>query len=209
MSEMAESAMSGSSVDEEIDLSSDSITEEIQGLLNDISFLQDIVDEVTYDSFTKVINYYQALLRMSQSERRSDYYGLTSTYALLLLNSTYDVAIKEVFRKKFENALLNELNIQQFIGGIIDRKILNKYMTNIKHEHVKKTFELEIDNTDPEIQNSIRIINDLIDTRNKIAHGLETSSKGHNDLKQSLISVIYYLNWYSAEIENKLTREFS
>nr|WP_285841700.1 MAE_28990/MAE_18760 family HEPN-like nuclease [Psychrobacillus sp. MER TA 171] len=144
---------------------------------------------------------------MSPVERDSEVYGLTSTYALLLLNSTYDVAIKEIFRKTFGKALSLQNNIQKYIGEMIDRKILNRYMTNIKHQQVKDTFALEIDVRDAELQTSISVINELISTRNKIAHGLETSSKGHNDLEISLRSVIYYLNWYCDELLKRFIEE--
>ncbi|MGK4115703.1 HEPN domain-containing protein [Lysinibacillus capsici] len=190
---------------QEVPPSTDDIDLEIDKLKNDISFLEEIIDEVTYDSFIKVIKYYERLLRMNQAERTSDNYGLTSTYALLLLNSTYDVAIKEVFKKKFESALLQQNSLQQYIGGILDRKILNRYMTNIKHKLIKETFGLVVDTQNARLQYSISIINDLIETRNKIAHGLETSSKGHHDLNESLISVITYLKWYSTELEKKFT----
>ena len=181
----------------------DDITEEIKILTSNISFLKGLVEDVTYDSILKVLEYYEGLLRMNRDERVSEVYGLTSTYALLLLNSTYDVAIKEIFRHTFKKALLTENNIQTYIGEIIDRKILNRYMTNIKHNQVKDTFALEIDIRDAKLQSSISIINELISTRNKIAHGLETSSKGHNDLKVSLTSVTYYLNWYSNELHKR------
>ncbi|WP_342499303.1 HEPN domain-containing protein [Bacillus sp. FSL W7-1034] len=181
----------------------DEITEKIEDLKKEISFLNGLVEDVTYDSFGRVIDYYESLLRMTSGERAQSIYGLTSTYGLLLLNSTYDVAVKEIFRKRFSNSLNDRQNIQYYLGEIIDNKILNKHMTNIKHKQIKDTFSLSIDNQDSELQRSITIINDLIETRNKIAHGLETSTKGHNDLIQALKSVVYYLNWYSDELLGK------
>jgi len=181
----------------------DEVTEEIIKMKSDISFLKSLVEDVTYDSLLKVIEYYEALLRMSRTERSSEVYGLTSTYALLLLNSTYDLAIKEIFRKTFGSALATQSNIQKYIGEIIDRKILNRYMTNIKHNKVVETFALINDGKDAKLLSSINIINELIKTRNNIAHGLETSSKGHNDLQVSLTSVIYYLQWYCSELLNR------
>lgn len=187
----------------ELPVEADDITQEIDDLKRQIIFLKELVEEATYDSFIKVINYYVELLRMDTNERSSSVYGLTSTYGLLLLNSTYDVSIKEIFRKRFSNALADKNIIQSYISGIIDNKILNRYMTNIKHKNVKDTFALAVDTNDAKLQRSIKVINDLIDTRNKIAHGLETSTKGHNDLISALESVIYYLNWYNEQLLNK------
>lgn len=183
-------------------LSSSDVKDEISELRKKIVAFKPLLDEVTYDSFFKVIDYYEGLLAMDSEERMTSVYGLTSTYALLLLSSTYDVAIKDIFRNQFSIILADKQNIQKYLSKIIDTKILNRYMTNIKHDSVKKTFAVATDTSDPKLQRCIGVINELIETRNKIAHGLEPSSKGHDDLRDGLESVIYYLKWYISAIEN-------
>lgn len=176
---------------------------EVQALKSRITFLESLIEDTTFDSFYKIIGYYENLLNMDIQERGSELYGLMSTYGLLLLNSTYDISIKEIFRSIFKISLSDKPDIEGYLSNIIDKKILNQYMTNIKHETVKNTFAVSLDIHDARLQQSTNTINDLIKTRNTIAHGLETASKGHNDLYEALDSVIIYLEWYSNQLKLK------
>lgn len=185
-------------IDETLD--SENIVDELNGRLK---LLEEHIDDVTYSSFQKVIKYYEKLANTPPLERNSELYGLTSLYALLLLNATYDEAIKEIFRNHLSVALNDRTPVHQYLKNIIDKKILNKHMTNIKHGTVKETFQFEIDTHDAFLQQSIATINTLIKTRNDIAHGLDPQSKGHDDLLKSIESVLYYLVSYSDSVINK------
>ncbi|PFW06595.1 HEPN domain-containing protein [Bacillus cereus] len=185
-------------IDETLD--SENIVDELNGRLK---LLEDCIEDVTYLSFQKVIKYYETLANIPPIERNNELYGLTSLYALLLLNATYDEAIKEIFRNHLSVALNDRNNVHEYIENIINKKILNRYMTNIKHGTVKETFQFEIDTQDAFLQQSIATINDLIKTRNDIAHGLDPQSKGHNDLVKAIESVLYYLICYSDAVISK------
>jgi len=100
-------------------------------------------------------------------------------------------------------ALSDKHKVHEYIENIINKKILNRHMTNIRYGTVKETFQFEIDTQDALLQQSIASINDLIKTRNDIAHGLDPQSKGHNDLLKAIESVLYYLNCYSDAVINK------
>lgn len=104
----------------------------------------------------------------------------------------------------------NSLSVQEstidYLTDVIDTKILNRYMTNIKHDVVKKSLKVSLsqnDNRNAELQNAISSINDLIEARNNIAHSIEVNNKGHNDLKEAIESVIYYLDWYCIALKKK------
>jgi hypothetical protein len=187
-------------IDETLD--SENIVDELNSRLR---LLEDYIEDVTYLSFQKVISYYESLVNIPPIERNNELYGLTSIYAMLLLNATYDVAIKEIFRSHLTKALDDRSGVHEYIETIINKKILNRYMTNIKHGTVKDTFQFEINTLDGLLQQSISTINDLIKTRNDIAHGLDPQTKGHNDLLNAIESVLYYLICYSDAVLNKFT----
>lgn len=192
-------------IDETLD--SENIVDELNSRLK---LLEVNIEDVTYLSFKKVINYYESLVNISPRERNSELYGLTSLYAMLLLNATYDAAIKEIFRSHLSLALNDRYQVHEYLETIINKKIINRNMTNIKHGTVKETFQFEIDTRDGLLQQSIATINDLIKTRNDIAHGLDPQcldpqSKGHNDLLKAIESVLYYLICYSDAVLSKFT----
>lgn len=177
--------------------------EQIKELFEKAKFLETLVEDLTYDSLLSVIAYYEKMVKMSAQERSSEVYGLMSTYGLLLLNSTYDAAIKEIFNCIFDNSMRHQPSIKLYLSEVLNKNLLNHNMTNIKHKKVKEKLTLNQEGNDALLLQSIEIINDLIATRNSIAHGLSPSEKGHNDLYESLRAVLHYLDWYSTQLNSK------
>ncbi|WP_214701377.1 MAE_28990/MAE_18760 family HEPN-like nuclease [Exiguobacterium sp. s57] len=182
-------------------------SDQIDELFEKAKFLETLVEDLTYDSLLSVIEYYQKMIKMTAQERSSEVYGLMSTYGLLLLNSTYDAAIKEIFNCIFDNSMRHQPTVKLYLSEVLNKNILNNNMTNIKHKKIQDKFTLKQDGKDALLLQSIASINDLIATRNSIAHGLSPSEKGHNDLYQSLWAVLHYLEWYSTQLNSKFQKE--
>lgn len=170
--------------------------------------IKSYIQDDTFDAFNRIIDYYFELENMKPMSRGTSEYNLTSAYALLLLNFTYDLSIKEIYRCILKASFSDQPTTIDYLADVIDTKILNRYMTNIKHDVVKKSLKINLtpeDTQDAVLQQAIRTINDLVDARNNIAHSIEISSKGHNDLKEALESVIYYLTWYCNTLRIKFS----
>ncbi len=183
---------------------------EKETLITQLVPIKEYIKEETYDAFIRIINYYDELESMNHRERGTQEYSLTSAYALLLLNSTYDLSIKEIYREILKKSLSVEDSTLIYLTDVINTRILNRQMTNIKHDVVKNSLKIslsEADTRDSILQNSIHAINTLVEARNNIAHSIEVSNKGHNDLKEALLSVLYYLNWYSVALKGKFSLE--
>lgn len=178
----------------------DEVYTRYEGSLNS---LEEYIQSETYMSFEKILFYFKTLKRTSPIERNNDQYSLMSSYSLMLLSSTYDIAIKEVFNHSLKSSLTKIDGISStYISDIINTKILNRYFTNAKHDVVKKTFLVKASN-EAELQKSISIINDLISARNNMAHGINPESKTHNDLEEALGAVLLYLNWFKDYLKNE------
>lgn len=158
----------------------------------------------TTQSFDLVVRYYSELTEMTIVERNSELYSLKSTYSLLQLSATYDIAVKEIFLNLVNAPISDNVGFATYIEEILKTNILNRYMTNIKHNGIKEKFKLTLDEKNPDIQTCANDITSLIKTRNTIAHELNTDVKGHNDVGESLLSVLKYLVWYQNELIEKM-----
>lgn len=165
--------------------------------------LEEHIQAETYSSFEKILYYLKTLKGTSPLDRNNDRYSLMSSYSLILLSSTYDIAIKEIFKYSLKTSLstIDEVS-SDYILNIVNNKILNKHFTNIKHDVVKKSLLVKAPGEE-KLQRSISIINDLISARNNLAHGINPESKTHNDLEEALKAVLTYLNWFKCHLKSE------
>ncbi|MGG0521819.1 HEPN domain-containing protein [Priestia aryabhattai] len=178
-------------------------TEEYSWYENSLKELEECIQAETYISFEKILYYLKTLKSTHPLERNNDRYSLMSSYSLILLSSTYDIGIKEIFKYSLKTSLstIGEVS-SDYILDIINTKILNRYFTNIKHDVVKKSLLVRAPGEE-RLQRSIAIINDLITARNNLAHGINPESKTHTDLEEALEAVLIYLNWFKSHLRSE------
>lgn len=192
-------------------VSDNTLTEEVCKeeiyLIQLLNEFRDVIQQETYDSFLLVINYYLDLIQMKNIDRNSELYSLKCIYSLLQLSATHDVAVKEIFLNSISNELIEKTKLNNYIGGVLKGNLANRYFTNIKHDGVKNKLNIKAENVTADIQQCINEINELINTRNSIAHEIIITQKGHNDVRIALVSVLKYLKWYRNELKKKITEE--
>ncbi|MDR4314469.1 Uncharacterised protein [Niallia circulans] len=189
--------------DEDIDEGSINIDQEYSWYEQSLNNLEAFIQVETYVSFEKILSNLKSLKQTPPLERNTDFYSLLSSYSLILLSSTYDIAVKEIFKYSLKSSLsVIESVSSEYIFEVINTKILNRYFTNIKHEVVKKSLLVTAPG-DQRIQMSISKINDLITVRNTLAHGINPENKTHNDLEEALEAVLYYLNWFKDYLKSE------
>lgn len=165
--------------------------------------LEEKLEEEVFESIEKVIISYEKLEKMTSKERLEDIYNLTVSYNLIVLCASYDASIKSIYMNHLlEKLQTSKQSTKRHIEEIYNLKIFTKRFTNLKQSVIKNNLNIKAPSMGEErkVHQAITRINDMIETRNKIAHEVNHDIKGHNDLKEAIEAVLIYLKWFDTKV---------